>query len=114
LRRDPAREQAIETFLKRYTFHCKALNVTLTPEECRDRQLREVETKYFGRKLIVNNTIFDRYCRSGCCQQGQQVLVKLEPKAAKAKLREVKHRDAPCHQMHLGVSDTPRMVGGGG
>ncbi len=87
----------VTLFLKRNTFRCKPLNADLTPEQCKERQLREVETKYFGRKLIVNNTPFDAWCRSGCCETGLIYLRKLAYKAYLTRVKERrKKKAAPC------------------
>lgn len=95
-------------FLKDRTFHCPHLNnARITPEQCVGRQLREIETKFFGRKLIVNNTIFDAYCRSGCCQTGLVHLKRREPEAYALRMRERKAKDrkkVPC--IHLGAVTT--------
>jgi hypothetical protein len=99
LPRDP-----VLTFLRR-TFKCKMLNnARLTPQQCVARQLREVETKFFGRKITVNNTIFDRFCRSGCCETGLVHLRRLNPSAAKTREKERRkaERTEPCRPLAQG------------
>lgn len=91
-----ARPDPITAFLKRQTFHCRPLNATLSPEQCVERQRREVETKFFGRKLTVNNTPFDKWCRSGCCTTGLIYLRKLDPKAWATRMKERKKSRQPC------------------
>ncbi len=71
------------------------LGANLTPEQCAERQEREVETKYFGRKLIVNNTPFDSWCRSGCCETGLIHLRKLRYKLYLVRLKERRKKKAP-------------------
>lgn len=100
--RDP-----VAVFVARQTFHCKPLNANLTPEQCKDRQLREIETKMFGRKLTVNNSLFDRYCRSGCCPTGLVYLKKLAPAAYKVRVKETKARKTPCTQLAGGNAPAP-------
>lgn len=104
-------EKAVAIFMKRYTFHCQAMNVFITPEECRERQRREVETTYFGRRVVLNNTPADRYCRSGCCSQGLVHLKRLDPRLHRQRAAEVKRRDEPCHRLRMGSSDAPAWVG---
>lgn len=93
-----ALQNPVERFLKQNkTFKCVSLsNARMTPDQCVARQLREVETKYFGRKITVNNTIFDRYCRSGCCKVGLVHLKKLLPEAHRVRVREAKATKNPC------------------
>ena len=86
----------VSLFLRKNTFRCKPLNASLTPEECVTRQLREVETVYFGHKLTVNNSSFDKYCRSGCCETGLIYLRKLAYKAWLARLAEKRKTKPPC------------------
>lgn len=86
----------VALFLKKNTFHCKVFKANLTPDECADRQLREVETKMFGRKILVNNSAFDRWCRSGCCETGLIYLRKLHYKAWLARLKEKRKTKPPC------------------
>lgn len=83
-------------FLRKHTFHCKALVANLTPEECAGRQLREVEMKMFGRRILTNDAAPDRYCRSGCCQQGLIFLRRLNYKAWLSRLKARRESKAPC------------------
>jgi hypothetical protein len=92
------------TFLRK-TFKCKMLNnARLSPQQCVARQLREVETKYFGRKITVNNTLFDKWCRSGCCETGLVHLGRIAPSAMKVRLAEKKKRERkePCRPLAQG------------
>ena len=86
----------VSLFLRKNTFRCRPLNANLTPDECVGRQLREVETKMFGRKILVNNSAFDKYCRSGCCEIGLVYLRKLRYKAWLTRLAERRQSKAPC------------------
>ena len=86
----------VSLFLKRSTFRCKPLNAALTPEECVTRQLSEVETKMFGRKITTNNAPQDRFCRSGCCAQGLIFLRKLRYSAWVTRMKEKKKAATPC------------------
>ncbi len=94
------------TFLRK-TFKCPMLNnARLTPAQCVGRQLREVETKMFGRKIIVNNSAFDRWCRSGCCEKGLVHLRRMQPKAYDVRMKEKKKREKkePCRPLAGGTS----------
>lgn len=75
----------VQAFLRRRTFHCVKLNANLTTDECVARQRREVTEKRYGRKITLNNDPQSKWCRSGECTQGQQQLVKLRVKKAKAR-----------------------------
>jgi len=72
-------------FLHRRTFFCTKLNANLTPEQCYDRQRRKTETKAYGRKITLNNTPQDRYCRSGDCRQGKEQVVKIRFRKRRAR-----------------------------
>lgn len=86
----------VALFLKKNTFRCKPLNANLAPEECVERQLREVETKMFGRKILVNNSAFDKFCRSGCCEVGLVYLKKMRYKSWLTRLAEKRKKKPPC------------------
>jgi hypothetical protein len=66
------RKLSVETFLRRRTFFCPSMCAWLRREECVDRQKRKATTKYYGRKIIVNNTPFDKWCRSKACKVGKR------------------------------------------
>ncbi len=82
------RKPTVETFLRRRTFFCPALCARFRREECVERQGRKAITKYYGRKIIVNNTPFDQWCRSGDCKVGHRSkqIVEARRKRARAKL----------------------------
>ncbi len=75
---DEAAAASVAAFLKRRTFFCKFLRALLTSEQCEARQGREIKRVAYGRKITLNNTPLDRYCRSGECEQGKEQLVKLK------------------------------------
>lgn len=86
----------VTLFLKKNTFRCKPLNANLAPDECVERQLREVEMKMFGRKILCNNSAQDKWCRSGCCETGLIYLRKLRYSAWVTRMREKKKTKPPC------------------
>jgi hypothetical protein len=76
-------DEQVEEFLRAKTFKCPYLsNARLTPEQCDSRQSREIEVAYFGRKINLNNTPQDRFCRSGECKLGACIRKHLRGKAA--------------------------------
>jgi hypothetical protein len=102
----------IEAFVRKNTFVCEHLNnARITPEQCVARQLRQVEMKYFGRKITVNNTIFDQFCRSGCCKIGLVQLRKLAPDVHRVRLAEVKKKTTPCRPLGDRFSNVGNPVG---
>lgn len=96
----------VSLFLRKNTFHCKSLNANLTSSECADRQVREVEMKMFGRKILSNDSLFDRFCRSGCCAVGLVHLRKHRYKEWLLRLKEARKRVAPCKQLAGGNAAT--------
>lgn len=103
--RDP-----VEAFLRSNTFVCSHLgNARITPEQCAGRQQREIETKMFGRKITVNNSPQDKWCRSGCCALGLPHLRRYDYKAYLKRVKE-RNRKRRSFCKPLGATDSPRFA----